>query len=253
MLITYITATEAGYYFKNHTDYSSDIRANALKASYGLVNSFINPKVKVPVVSAWDGQSDILAPELLKIAQGSFYRYILQSSNDGYNEELEALYTATAEKLRGIKDGELSIPSAQTYPHDAGWHVVEKNISASGGDLEVRGPYPLYKCFYDLIVSSGGYADSFTYTVKRDDSASVIATNSGTYENWTIVDDKFEIRFNGQFTTSDSFSIMGVPSEEIDSVVTDGPIFKQGPVAYGSSDRLAQSYGSKNTWRYYSC
>lgn len=235
MITSYITTTEAGFYFPNHTDYAADVRANALKASYGLVNSFINPKVKIPAIGKWNGEGEIEAPEILKICQGSLYRYILQSSTDGFNEELENLYESIANKLRGITQGEISIPTSQTFSHEAGWHIVEKTVSTSTGDMEVRGTPPDFKGFYDIFVVTGGYVEDMVYRVTRDDSSAIISTNSGTYETWQMIDNRFEVRFNGQFTQSDSFSVMGVPSEQVDAIASPGPVIQQGPVVVPSS------------------
>jgi len=241
-LQTYITSTEANYYFPNDTDYDVAIRANALSASFGLVNSFINPAVKIPAIGFWDGESTIDAPHILKLAQGQFYRYILQSSNDGYNQELEEMYTSISNKLRGLQQNEISIPTAQTYSHDVGWSIVEKNITNSLGDMEIdyTSPAPLYKRFYNVVVTASGYANTLTYNVYRDDSASILESHTGTYSTWTIIDNSFSIRFMGYLNTNDNFRVAGIPSTEINSSNTAGPVIKQGPVAYGYNQNITR-------------
>ena len=241
MIQTYITSTEANYYFPNDTDYSSAVRADALSTSFGLVNSFISADVVPPVVGYWDGESTINAPQILKLVQGQLYRYVLQSSNDGYNEELEALFNAIADKIRGLKQHEVSLPS-QIFEHQVGWNVVGKSISGSLGDIDLyyENSPPLYKRFYNLVVTASGYAGSLTYDVYRDDSPSVLESHTGTYSTWTIIDNSFSVRFVGYLDTNDSFRIAGIPDENINAINTDGPKLRMTPVAYGYNQSITK-------------
>ncbi len=240
---TYITSAEANYYFPNDTDYDVAIRTNALSTSFGLVNGFISPEVKVPQISLWDGESSVNAPYALKLAQGQFYRYILQSSNDGYNQELEQMYEAVSNKLRGLKQHEVALPN-QVFSHQTGWSVVEKNVTNSLGDMELNilSSDPLYKRFYNIVVTASGYANALTYDVYRDDSASILETHTGSYTTWTMIDNSFEVRFMGYLNTNDNFRIAGIPSQEINSVSTVGPTLTLIPVAYGYNQNITKGY-----------
>ena len=60
----------------------------------------------MPSVGMWDGKSNITAPAILKQCQAELYEYILKRSNDGASDELDAMYEATVNKLRGIQKGE---------------------------------------------------------------------------------------------------------------------------------------------------
>ena len=237
-LTTYITTTEANYYYPNDDQFSAGERTNALNTSFGLVNSFINPELKIPVIGVWDGVSNINAPHVLKLAQGQFYKYLLQFSREGYKDELEQFFQAVADKLRGLKQNEIAIPTAQTFSHEVGWHITEKNITNSLGDMELfwSSPAPSYRRFYNLVVTASGYADALTYDVYRDDSSAVLESHTGTYDSWVTIDNSFQIRFMGYLNTNDNFRVVGVPNSDVNASTEPNPV-KFIPINYNNFRR----------------
>lgn len=239
MLTTYISAAEANYYFPNDSDYSAAQKTNALKASFGLVNAYINKEVAIPVISVWNGEDTVNAPETLKVAQGQFYEYILKRSNDGSSDELEDMYNATANRLRGIQQGEVSIPDAQTYEHETGWSITERNCAQDLGDMYVeRYPKPALKYNYRLVVTASGYGDTITFDAYNDSSATAVGSYTNDWDSWTTVDNKFNVRFVGYWDEDDEVRLVGVPSSATDAVTSDGPVLRQTDIAYNHAGKI---------------
>lgn len=236
---TYISTTEAAEYFPLDSDYTAAQRASALNRSFGLVNSFISRSVSIPELSGWDGETSVNAPEVLKQCQAEFYRYVLQSSNDGASDELTDAYNATVDKLRGIQEGDLSLPS-QIYEHQSGWHITEKDTSQDKGDLYISGPSPLFKRNYKFIITASGYPAALTYDVYSDEQLASIESHTGSYDSETTIDSSFSVRFVGYWDVDDEIHIVGIPSSEINESTTEGPKITQGDVAFGYSQFITR-------------
>jgi len=224
---TYITLTEANELYPLSSDYTSSLQAEALSQSYGLVNSHISSELRIPAIKP-DGQ----APSILKIAQCKFYRYLLEFSNMGFTEENQNLYNTTAEMLSKITANELTVPDLQTYPTDIGWHLVDQSIT--NGSIYARGSPPTQRTQYNVSFYHTGSAYPTASYMKftRTDSDTVKATMTGSYD-WvalTLDTESIELRFDGHFTASDSFGVLGIP--RVDNMSTTKHVIKQGKVYY---------------------
>ena len=156
MYKTYITSTEMTIAFANWSEYTSTQTDYALQESYLQVNSYIKPSVKIPPVLVWDGVTEtVLAPSILKQAQSSFCRYILENRNLGWTEELENMRLATVEMLRDIENGELGIET-QVFAINAGINIIDVN-SAGSGSLEVLNSdiFVAEETYYEIEIDSG--------------------------------------------------------------------------------------------------
>ena len=234
---TYITSTEATESFPQDTDYSSAERTSALERSFGLVNSNINSKLAVPVVGEWDGESTINVPQVLKLAQCLFYRYVLELSNTGWTEELRELFKDALDLTRGITENELTVPSAQTFAHDAGWHITKITQSSDIGSVQVRGSSPDRRKHYKIVISTGGTAEyvaagTATFTAYRSDTEAAVVTGQALDYDWQMVHDTFEIRFDGQWNNGDEILISGIPETEIDTASKPDNVLRSSPVTY---------------------
>jgi hypothetical protein len=221
---SYITLTEANRLYPLAADYSSSLQGDALSASYGLVNSFVSSELRIPAISP-DGQS----PSILKIAQLKFYKYILEFSNMGQTDENQELYDKTAEMLSKITQNELTVPDVQTFPTDIGWHLINQSIA--NGSAFIRGGYPSVRTQVNVNFYHTGSAYPTASYMKfvRTDSDSVIATMTGSYDwaSLTLDDVSVELRYDGKFSASDSFGILGIPGENI---VVEKDTLKQRPI-----------------------
>ena len=216
---TYITSTEANRFYPNDSAFSSGQRSSALSASKGLVDSFVNSKIPLPVLGDWDGESAIEAPYVLKVAQSRFYRHILEFANVGETDDLNALWENTVEMLRSLREGELDIPSL-VYESEAGWHIANTTRSSDVGGVWVRGAAPTeYRYHYRIVVTSSGtnYVDSVRYSVYRSDSSTAVLTGQVASFAWQYVLSMFEIRFDGQWTLNDEVRIVGIPSAAVNA------------------------------------
>jgi hypothetical protein len=231
-ITTYITSTEANQAYPNDASYTSAQKASALKDSKGLVDSFIDSKYQLPVIGEWDGQTEIEAPIILKVLQKKFYRYLLEFSNVGETEDLKELWDTTVETCRGLRAGELDIPSA-TYDNEPGWHITNVASTSTLGLVQVRGYEPVdYRLHYKIVITSTGtqYVDSVTYSVYRSDSATARSTGNVASLEWTVVDSRFSIRFDGQWTLNDEIHIVGIPTSDVNTTGTPKNYIQQGVV-----------------------
>ncbi|MHA1410273.1 MAG: hypothetical protein ACTSQY_08235 [Candidatus Odinarchaeia archaeon] len=154
---TYITDAEMTIAFANWSEYTEAQTDFALQESYLQVNSYIKPSVKIPPVLVWDGVTKAVnAPSILKQAQSSFCRYILENRNLGFTEDLENMRLATVEMLRDIEDGELGLET-QTFSVNAGVNLVDVNTAGSGS-LEVYNQevFTAEETYYELEIDSAG-------------------------------------------------------------------------------------------------
>ena len=236
---TYITSTEANYFFNGDTNYTSAQKTNALTVSFGLVNDFVNPVLKIPVVGEWDGESTIEAPQVLKVAQGSFYQWVLERGNHGYTDELNDLYNATAEMLRSLTQNELSAAVAQTYAHEAGWHITSVTRTANVGEVYVRGTSPLIRKNYKIVISTGGSAEyvaggTASFDAYRSDTEAAVVSAQLLDFEWKTVHDTFEIRFDGQWNNGDTIRIVGIPESKVDTVSPPKNVLTQVNSSFGT-------------------
>jgi len=209
---TYITLTEVASLYPVVSDFTETQQNEALEKSYGLVNAYINSAIVIPAIS---DSGDI--PEILKIAQLGFLRWILETSNAGYTEELQKLYDNTAKLVSGITQNEVTLPGVQVFSNQTGWHIENFACGISGSFVEVSGTPPTYKRRYTCTITTGGYSESVVYDIYRSDSSSVLENHSGTYDEYETIDDSFAIRFDGQFATG-SFDIVGIPVSNANSI-----------------------------------
>lgn len=232
-ITTYITTTEANYAYPNDANFSAGQRAQALTRSFGLVNSYVAAAVAVPVMSEWDGASSITAPEVLKVCQERFYRWCLESTSIDSDDDVQALYDSTAEILKGLTQDNLINP-AQVTAYQKGWHIVDKT-SGVNGRVEVRGGPADFHWGYLLTITTSGYPGTLVFSATRSDSATAVATGLVGYSTqWTTVDSRFEVRFDGQWSSGNTIRILGVPDTEVNKATPQGNVIRQGPVGYGA-------------------
>lgn len=222
MLNTFIELGDVGQYYSEATEYDSSTLAVALRNSFGLVCSYLAPHVRVPLTEIWDGDS-WEAPSILKVCQGQFLSYLLQTATIGYREDLAALYSQTIEILNGITAGELNIdgvPSAGSV----GWTVLD--ASSTSGML-----YVAYPRHYGAVYPT-------TIKIQIDSVASGLAVGVATFkygypllgsswesEGLTTVKPGGEIclgyenlcvGFQGTFNPGDYWIVAGQPAELVE-------------------------------------
>lgn len=229
-MTTYITSSEMSLFYTDYSEHSAEIQAEALSSSYSLVNSFLNPEVKIPYVAPWDGVSQSIegVPAILKIAQAQFCQYLCQFSNLGYTEELQSQYEATADMLRGIQEGELGIPGSSISEAQLGWTLASQTTASSSGYVHILNPgyypYNYYQTVEVVIDSTTSglqpYHGTFnpttyaTYKTRRPNiSSSYQETGLKADNQWqTITDGGPTISFEGFFDEGDVFIFKGVPT-----------------------------------------
>ncbi|MCA9313180.1 hypothetical protein KDA08_02525 [Candidatus Saccharibacteria bacterium] len=230
-ILTYISAAEASLYYSEYAEHSAGVQAEALSASFGLVNSFLNPAIKIPYVAPWDGVSqtvDGVAP-ILKITQARFCQWICQSNNVGYTDELQALYEATAEMLRALQGGELGIPDTTITDAQTGWALASQTCAS--GVMHILQPdiylhsYPMSVEIVIDSVSSGlqPYHSTFnssTYATYKyrfpSISSSYIDTGIKADNQWQYIPDAgVSVMFEGFFSPNESFLLRGVPDTAV--------------------------------------
>lgn len=225
MIDTYITSTEANYFFTNDSDYATNVKSNALETSFGMVNTYIAPTIELPVIGQWDGIGDTLdSPKLLKVCQARFYQWILESGNMGHTDELQNLYEATAEILRGIRQEDFALPTSKSADM-VGWHIIERD-SESNGEMLCKGLAPTLSQTYQIEITTGGYPSDIIYDVYRSDSNTAILTDQVGSFDWGNVNGEFDIRFDGQHSADEYYVVRGIPSSDV-TVPTDSKTIKQ--------------------------
>lgn len=227
-LTTYVTETEAALHFENASEYTSAQRAAALISSFSMVNSFLSAVINLPAIG-----SDGTIPGLLKIAQSRFYQWTLESANQGWTQELQNLYDFNAELLSKLTNNELLISEIQNTAKDVGW--VVKSTTASDGHVFVRGSAPAVFTELTFTVTSSGtnYVNNsgVTFSVKRRDRNATYGTLTADYDWKTPLADEFlEIRFDGQFTADETFTIKGTPSTV--DIASTNPVIQQSTLLY---------------------
>jgi len=235
MITTYITATEANYYYPQDSQYSVAQKAQALSDSFGLVNSYIGGRLKLPAVAPWDGGTSVQAPHVLKVLQSGFYRWLLLTMNNGYTEELADEEARLLERCAGIQQSEIIVPGQQTTELDAGWHVTEYSCTDNKGGVEVRGTAPLLRWYYTLTITSltTKYPADITFDVNRDDQAAARETDvAASADGFVSVDGSmFEVRFTGQWKAGDTVQVRGVPAASVNAERKSSGIV-QSPISY---------------------
>jgi len=213
-MASYINDTEIANMYPNYSEFTTAQVEEAKEKSYGLVNSFLNSKLVLPAVS---DSGDY--PEILKIIQIGFLRWILETSNVGYTDELQKLYNSMSDMAKKITQNELTLPDIEKFYQQVGWHVSNfSNVSISGSFVELSGGPPEYIKRYTVLIVSGGYSDNVVYDVYRSDSSTAVESGlAGKYDEYESVDDSFLIRWDGQFATG-SFNITGTPSSEVNAI-----------------------------------
>lgn len=231
---TYITAAEATTAYPQDQDYSAGQRSLALTTSYGLVNGYVSSKLAIPIVAKWDGESTISAPEVLKECQHQFYQWKLESINNGWTQELQNKFDAAVKLASGITQDQLTEPGAETYEHQAGWHITKITNADSNGTCEVTGAAPSLSMFYRIVITTGGYAGSgaIVFDAYRSDLGTAHKSGlAGSFISWTSIDDGLSIRFDGQWKAADEIRIAGVPHEQVNAAAKSNTL-KTGAIAY---------------------
>ena len=236
MYKTYITSTEMTIAFANWSEYTSTQTDYALQESYLQVNSYIKPSVKIPPVLVWDGVTEtVLAPSILKQAQSSFCRYILENRNLGWTEELENMRLATVEMLRDIENGELGIET-QIFAINAGINIIDVN-SAGSGSLEVLNSdiFVAEETYYEIEIDSAGLLYPYgtyntggsycTFKWKTSDTPDWIAEDVRCDNAWQTVGN-VTIRFTGALSAEDSWKLHCIPTTDINAT-GESKLFKQ--------------------------
>lgn len=241
-ITSFITSIELAYFYPQSTDYTTDEINNALSGSCGLVMSYLNSNLSLTPPYEKDGNGSY--PEILKINQAQFARWILETSNVGYTDELQNLYNATADVVGKISQNEITIPSVKHYGTETGWKISKIINSGSLGYAYLKaGQVPTSPTQYKLVCTSVGtnYVDSnaVTFNVYTDYSASPICTCTATYlynniiSNYsgTISFDSLDMMFIGQWTNGDIIYVNGVPAEMVNANKDDLTL-KQGYILY---------------------
>lgn len=243
---SYVTTTEMVNYWShwNDTNYSSDEKTNALEASYGLVNSYIAPGVKVPTLQAFDPQAETIeAPAVLKYSQANFARCILMQQDLGNTSYVQELWDATVEILRGIQEGDLLVEGGQYGDDSIGWVVAV--ASSAGGKIHIKNEttYPHdYPVSYVLEIDSVGddlypYSSAntssyATFKIKEYGSSAWASTEQLAENRWKVVGvHGLTILFEGKFDNGDTWTIRGIP-EQYKNINTDDTQIRSAKLSY---------------------
>ena len=209
-LTSYITEAEGALHFPSASEYSAAQRTEALETSFSMVNSFLNSTVNLPAIA-----EDGTIPGLLKVGQVRFYQWILESANQGWTEDGQALHDNNAEFLSKLTNNELLISELQDTARDIGWTLQATDVT--DGYVYIKGYPPAVETELIFTVSSSGTkyiaTDEVTFTVKRRDTEGTYATFTADYD-WVqpIGTEYIELRFDGQFTADETFTVKGIPS-----------------------------------------
>jgi len=221
---TYITMDEATNFYPNTTEYEAEQQVAALATSFSLVNSFLDSSLNVPVI-VQDGS----VPGILKVVQARFLQWVLESGNHGWSQELQSLFDSTAEICRKLGANELLVSEVSTTSSEIGWNVIESNLTL--GKVWVEGVAPELETEYTFTCTTSGtnYVADTEWEVTRTDSDTVLYTLTGDFD-WQSVDDYLYVRFDGQFLSGETFTVLGVPDTfDVKSI---NPVIKQSTINY---------------------
>jgi len=227
--MTYLTSAEASLYCPD-TDYGADLKAQSLTDSAGLVNSYLNSSVSVPI---YEPSGNI--PAALKIIQSIFYRYLLQVSNIGLSDENIALLSQGIELCKSITANELTLPGIQQTSFSIGWHISETSIVS--GMVFVQGVPPIVYNELTFTITSTGTNDIYNTTMsvyRSDNPDTLFATITGstfTSYNWyALPNTNLMLLFSGLFTKDEVFKVVGVADTA--NTITSKPVLKQSDILY---------------------
>lgn len=222
---TYIKLDEALTLFPHGREYDPEQQSKALEGSFSLVNSFLPSNIKVPVI-----QDDGKTPAILQIFQVKFFQWILETSNQGYTDELNNLYNATSEALGKLTTNELLISEATITTPEIGWSIIENSVT--GGSVFVQGVADVLPYTLTFTVSSTGvnYADTTVFEVKKSNSDTVIGTITGSSDYQTVLNTTLGIFFDGQFANGEYFKVKNLP--ETKQIISNNPVIQQSDIYY---------------------
>lgn len=239
-ITTYITAVEATLFYSD-SQYDSNSKTQALELSFGLLNGYLNSALQIPIVPEWNGSDASLeSPAVLKIAQGKFYEYLLRRGAVGDTPSVVEVFDAAVLFAQSITQEQLTVPEAQTFPREAGWHIVSKS-NTGGGDVFIRSIAPTYTEGLKMVITnaaSASYPGTFTYSLYAPArSASTVSTGNATATTWLNVtgpdgNTVFEIRWIGKWTNADYVEFYGVAEEQVDSPAPQRNTIQQSTAAY---------------------
>jgi len=240
---TYLSATEMSFHFSNFSEYTSDEQTYALQQSYLMVNSYVRSNLTIPSVEVWDEVSNtVISPSILKSAQATFARYILENQTLGFNEDLELMKASTVEMLRELRDGELGIET-QTFEVNAGYNIVSSDTAGSGSlELYSDNTYTGYEKFITIEIdnsatgalypySSYNTTNYATYRWKTNDVGDWIE-DTITCKNTWLTEESIMFRFVGALSAGDSFVIQCIPNENVNATPADSKLFHQSQILY---------------------
>lgn len=209
---TYLSASDALLLFPNDAEYGTDVKAKALTLSYSMVNSFLDPVIKVPAVN-----SDGSIPGIIQVHQSKFYQWILESANHGWSEELQNLHDATRDALKMITEQDIFVSEVQVSASEIGWLMVDNTLTSGKVFIyDLTGYEPVQEITYKFVVTTAGYADLVILTYYGPNSATALGTVEGLDGDYVQVGStNLYIRLSGLFIDSEEFNIKGIPQPEI--------------------------------------
>lgn len=225
-MTSYITKDEAYLFYPQAADYSEEQVDLALNTSFSLVNSFLDSNLKLPAINS---SGDI--PYILKLHQAKFLQYVLESMNIGYSDELKNLYDSTAEALKKLTQNELTVSEIQITPIEIGWNIKEIKFQKPGAAVNIKGVPPEISYTLNFKCISPGFPADTSWEIYRSDSPLLFKTINGSFDWTTIEGTTLSVRFDGEFTIGDEFTVYGQPDTK--KVVSPNRILKQSEVLYG--------------------
>jgi len=228
---SYVTSTETERYYSTFGQYDATDQSEALATSFGLVNSYIAPEVKIPAVTEWDGQAQAVnAPAVLKLAQARFIQYLLEFQNVGYTTEGQELFDSIVAILRGIVDGDLSIPGTEQTNVQTGWS--QPYVSCSRGFITINNPgsySPAYPVTYQIEIDSdstslnpyGDYntTDYATFKWREYGDADWREEEVKADRRWSYIGNHgLTIAFTGIFAMGDTWNLLATPAQQATAV-----------------------------------
>ena len=203
-MTSYITQAEALKLYPQIADYQQEQIDLALTTSYSLVNSFLNNTLPIPAVTE---KGEI--PGVIKMIQLRFMQWVLESSNQGYTDELQLLYDKTADMAKSLTKNEIVSEIENTGP-DLGFNILDKQLSE--GSVYLHGT-PIENVIYRFVVTTEGYADTVEFDVYKSNSAAVFMHIKGSSLTWQSVEELL-VRMDGNFSAGEEFTIRGIPQQQ---------------------------------------